>query len=353
MKFLDLTTGLPKLWQHVLTKIEEHNKSTSSHNDIRSSISTLTTSLGNKVDKNGSKQLSTNDFTDAFKTKLEGLEKITIDNELSNSSSNPVENKVVNAKITEIGDKYDELIAQKGKSNGIAPLSEAGIIDTQYLPSYVDDVLEYETKTNFPTTGENGKIYVDKTTNLTYRWSGTDYIEISPSLALGETSSTAYRGDYGKIAYDHAQAKGTEVSTKNIYEFKTNAEGHITEVSSIDSIKLPYTSAFGFQITDGISAGQMGYQFDKDGLTAFLGESKYDLICYDYETEKMLASTWKDTGSSTTPVYFNSFGLPEACSGSMLTDEQVARLTSIRALTEEEINAIFQTEIVSASEVEF
>lgn len=80
-----------------------------------------------------------------------------------------------------------------------------GTIPSANLPSYVDDVLEYNKKTNFPTTGETGKIYVDTSTNLTYRWGGNSYVEISPSLALGETSGTAYRGDYGKIAYTHSQ----------------------------------------------------------------------------------------------------------------------------------------------------
>ena len=65
------------------------------------------------------------------------------------------------------------------------------------MPSYVDDVEEYASKSSFPATGTTGKIYVDTTTNLTYRWGGTTYIEISPSLALGETSSTAYAGNKG------------------------------------------------------------------------------------------------------------------------------------------------------------
>ena len=73
------------------------------------------------------------------------------------------------------------------------------------MPSYVDDVIE-GTLSTFPATGETGKIYVDTTTNKTYRWSGSAFVEISASLALGETSSTAYRGDRGKIAYDHSQA---------------------------------------------------------------------------------------------------------------------------------------------------
>jgi hypothetical protein len=51
-----------------------------------------------------------------------------------------------------------------------------GTIDTKYLPSYVDDVLEYSTLTEFPETGESGKIYVALDTNYTYRWSGSEYI---------------------------------------------------------------------------------------------------------------------------------------------------------------------------------
>ena len=77
-----------------------------------------------------------------------------------------------------------------------APLS-GGLIPSQYLPSYVDDVVEYASLSAFPATGEGGKIYVALDTNLTYRWGGSGYVEISPSLALGHTSSTAYPGDEG------------------------------------------------------------------------------------------------------------------------------------------------------------
>lgn len=95
----------------------------------------------------------------------------------------------------------------KGAANGLAELDANGFVPSSQLPSYVDDVLEFATLANFPTTGETGKIYVALDTNLTYRWSGSAYVEISKSLALGETSSTAYRGDRGKIAYEHSQAE--------------------------------------------------------------------------------------------------------------------------------------------------
>ena len=88
-----------------------------------------------------------------------------------------------------------------------ANLSDNGKIPANQLPSYVDDVLEYGTFNTFPTTGEDGKIYVAQDTNLTYRWSGTRYVEISQSLALGETSSTAYPGDKGKQLSEDLKAE--------------------------------------------------------------------------------------------------------------------------------------------------
>ena len=100
---------------------------------------------------------------------------------------------------------------EKGTS---IPTMTDGKIDSQYLPSFVDDVLDgtYVNTTTFNNPSgaayapETGKIYVDTTTNKTYRWSGTQYAEISAGVTLGTTSATAFRGDYGQIAYNHSQA---------------------------------------------------------------------------------------------------------------------------------------------------
>ena len=92
--------------------------------------------------------------------------------------------------------------SEMGVANGVATLDANGLVPSSQLPSYVDDVLEYSSLTSFPTQGETGKIYIATDTNLTYRWSGTAYVEISKSLALGETSSTAYAGDKGKSVAD-------------------------------------------------------------------------------------------------------------------------------------------------------
>ena len=102
------------------------------------------------------------------------------------------------------------------KVTSVAVSKLSGVIDASHLPSYVDDVIEgyynsskfYKTKNSNGTyateiTGEAGKIYVNLNDNKTYRWSGTAYVVISETLALGETSSTAYRGDRGAAAYSH------------------------------------------------------------------------------------------------------------------------------------------------------
>lgn len=103
---------------------------------------------------------------------------------------------------SELNNKVQQFINSKGAPNGLASLNESGIIPSAQLPSYVDDVIEVDTFNNLPDTGESGKIYIVQDTNLTYRWSGTAYVEISKSLALGETSSTAYPGDKGKATTD-------------------------------------------------------------------------------------------------------------------------------------------------------
>jgi len=113
-----------------------------------------------------------------------------------------------------------------GVAEGVATLDENGLVPSSQLPSFVDDVLEFDSKDNFPVAGETGKIYVSTDTNLTYRWSGTQYVEISASLALGETSSTAYAGDKGKDVADKlAKVRNTQLShIKDTDTFSTTAE---------------------------------------------------------------------------------------------------------------------------------
>jgi rubredoxin len=86
---------------------------------------------------------------------------------------------------------------EMGAASGVATLGTDGKIPASQLPSYVDDVLEYASLSAFPATGESGKIYVALDTNKTYRWSGTTYTEISPSIVIGTTTGTAFDGGSG------------------------------------------------------------------------------------------------------------------------------------------------------------
>lgn len=106
-----------------------------------------------------------------------------------------------------------------GTAGGVAELDNTGKVPSSQLPSYVDDVIDgyynetdgkfYEESTyTTEITGEAGKIYISVDTDLQYRWTGSAFSALGGALVLGETSSTAYRGDRGKAAYDISQTVG-------------------------------------------------------------------------------------------------------------------------------------------------
>lgn len=156
---------------------------------------------------------------------------------------------LIGGDTSELNSKVQQFINSKGAPNGLASLNESGIIPSAQLPSYVDDVIEVDTFSNLPGTGESGKIYIVQDTNLTYRWSGTDYVEISKSLALGETSSTAYSGDKGKATTDKLNRIPDKLitDTVNVNQSTTEAVLNFTtyrqEAQQVGRNTLTITSA--------------------------------------------------------------------------------------------------------------
>jgi len=134
-----------------------------------------------------------------------------------------------------------EDVNNKGQANGYAPLDSSAKIPAVHLPAYVDDVLESADFSSLPVSGETSVIYVTLDDNITYRWTGSGYVEISKSLALGETSSTAYRGDRGRTAFDHSQIK--------------DANPHET---TFDQLFSKPTTVAGFGITDSFTKTEIG-----------------------------------------------------------------------------------------------
>lgn len=135
---------------------------------------------------------------------------------------------------------------EKGAAGGVAELDSGGKVPANQLPSYVDDVVDAYIRTGATALGadwlsktsggaaltpESDKIYVilseGEYQNKTYRWSGTTYAVIGNDLALGETASTAYRGDRGKTAYDHSQsAHAPADAEKNVQSDWSETDGN-------------------------------------------------------------------------------------------------------------------------------
>ena len=148
-----------------------------------------------------------------------------------------INGKPLSAAVTLTAEDVSAIPAsQKGQANGVAELDSTGKVPAAQLPSYVDDVLEYDNQAAFPETGEDGKIYIAEDTNLTYRWSGSQYVEISPSLALGETASTAYRGDRGKTAYDHSQITSGNPHGTTAADVGAAPSSHVNVVASASQL---------------------------------------------------------------------------------------------------------------------
>lgn len=209
-----------------------------------------------KVDKKEGYALSKNDFTDALKNKLDGIEagaqvntitgvkgsaeesyrtgQVSISkaniglSEVENKSSATIRSEITSTNVTTALGFTPMNSTARGANNGVASLDADGKIPASQLPGVADDVLEFSTQNDFPETGESGKIYIAVDTNITYRWGGSVYVPIASDLALGETPSTAYPGDKGAKAYAHAVTNKGQAFKSGFYKIETNDEGHVT-----------------------------------------------------------------------------------------------------------------------------
>lgn len=106
---------------------------------------------------------------------------------------------------------YALIMGKGGKAGGFASLDSGGKVPSSQLPSYVDDVVEgyyyndkfYEDSQHTEEiTAETGKIYIDLTTGYSYRWGGSEYVNVnaayaplaSPALTGTPTAPTAASG---------------------------------------------------------------------------------------------------------------------------------------------------------------
>lgn len=189
--------------------------------DLKEADSNLSNRIDNLDDKIDKEIADREAEIDRIENKFDG-----VTDKLEEALQKEIEDR--EAGDTTITNSLNAFISTKGQPSGLAELDSTGKVPAAQLPSYVDDVLEFSTKAQFPQIGETGKIYVSKDTNLTYRWTGTQYLEISQSLALGETPSTAYPGDKGKANRDALNSMPTKLTS---YLTPTTSTGELVKIN--------------------------------------------------------------------------------------------------------------------------
>lgn len=158
-----------------------------------------------------------------------------------------------NAFVTNLNNKL-------GRPNGIATLNENGVVPASQLPSYVDDVLEYSSSSALPTEGSTGIIYVTLDENKTYRWSGSTYVEISKSLGLGETASTAFPGNRGVELENDLEA---HVNSKNNPHKVTKEQIGLDKVDNTPDVEKDVNSAVKDNLGNVISETYVTNEWEK------------------------------------------------------------------------------------------
>ena len=307
--------------------------------------------LGGKADKSELAEVATTgDYEDLLNTPtIPTVNDATLTIKKNNTSvgtftANASSNVDINITVpTTASDVNAVPTSSVGTASGVAELDANGKVPSSQLPSYVDDVIEgyykvadgkFYKESTYTTEipGETGKIYISIDTNKSYRWTGSGFAEISSSLALGETSSTAYRGDRGKTAYDHSQLTSgnphnvskSDVGLGNVGNFKavsteasqglssteqSNARANISAVGTSDYavnggsagiIKVGDTYGGKVDASGNLYARQLSYSdYSSANANTFVSKATLNnvLTGRGYTTSEVSVGTTTPTGS--------------------------------------------------------
>lgn len=82
-------------------------------------------------------------------------------------------------------------VSEKGQGGGYCPLDGAAVVPDAHIPTKFDQILEYANLAGFPSTGEVKKLYIDKSTDRIYRWTGASYAQLTyrPNFIVAATGS--------------------------------------------------------------------------------------------------------------------------------------------------------------------
>ncbi len=199
--------------------------------------------------------LNTNTIIDNNKILLEETRNII---ERANNALNKAQNLIdayeenkdeINEIVNASKDIVDELLSIKGKANGLATLDEHGKVPSNQLPSYVYNVLEYNTLSDFPSIGEKGKIYIAIDNNKQYRWTGSIYTKIS---------NDEYILNIGNF---------TSIDSAVTYAAKGNIAGNKTKFIIVFTVDNINSCCFILQIYNAITNKTIQYLYDANKVS--------------------------------------------------------------------------------------
>lgn len=215
----------------------------------------INTALNNKVDKIYGKGLSTNDYTDGEKAKLDGIEegatKTIVDDELSATSTNPVQNKVIHAKVEELQAGIDTHVNKTDNPHDVT-VEQIGAAPAEHKHDASDITSGILSKSRGGTGNNSGYIRAGQK-------SGTDIGYASTAEGVNNTVSGDYAHAEGRnntASGDASHAEGQNTTASNSY---AHTEGYGTTASS------PYSHAEGLNTT---VSGNRGSHAEGDTTTA-------------------------------------------------------------------------------------
>lgn len=231
--------------------------------NINNQISELQQQINTKVDKQYNKQLSQKSFTITDKNTISKSQNQIVDLQNQINSLPDIVQSDWNTQ------DVDDMSYIKNKPN-VPILDQSGQIPASYLPSYVDDILEYPSFHDLPQPGEPGKIYVTTDNDLTYRWSGTTYVEISKSIItgvkgdaeadyrIGNVNLTAANIGLGNVV-NLDQSKAIKGITRNGLTFTYTCLDGTTGTFDQQDNNTTYSAGTGLQLTNTAFSVKLGY----------------------------------------------------------------------------------------------